>query len=169
MAGAEVMLMSPEDAPFALPTTKALRDEIAQLKAKVTDLESKDSASDLWTAKLLARTADAEEEAKDNFRILSHELKDHSDSIDEIDARIVQIIQKPKAPPQGSKTIARIAKIDEILKARGATTLKELERILKIRPQEMSRLLRRLDQRRYEVFLRNENKQEKVIRLRRTC
>jgi hypothetical protein len=100
---------------------------------------------------------------------LSHELKDHSDSIDEIDARIVQIIQKPKAPPQGSKTIARIAKIDEILKARGATTLKELERILKIRPQEMSRLLRRLDKRRYEIFLRDGSKQEKVMRLKRTC
>jgi transcription initiation factor IIE alpha subunit len=70
------------------------------------------------------------------------------------------------APPRGEKTLARLAKIDEILKTRGPTTLKELERILKIRPQEMSRIMARLDKRRYEIFLRAGDDREKVLRLK---
>jgi hypothetical protein len=34
------------------------------------------------------------------------------------------------APPKGEKTVARIAKIEEVLKSRGPSTLEELERIL---------------------------------------
>jgi hypothetical protein len=70
------------------------------------------------------------------------------------------------AIPTGQKTLERIAKIDEVLKARGSTTLKELGKMLKIRPQEMSRLVAKLDKRRYEVFLRAGDKREKVLRLR---
>jgi hypothetical protein len=70
------------------------------------------------------------------------------------------------AIPKGQKTLERIAKIDEVLKARGSTTLKELEKMLKIRPQEMSRLVAKLDKRRYEIFLRAGDKREKVLRLR---
>jgi uncharacterized coiled-coil protein SlyX len=70
------------------------------------------------------------------------------------------------APPRGEKTLARIAKIDEILKARGPTTLKELERILKISPKEMNRLLTRLDKRRYEIHSRPGDEREKVIKLK---
>jgi hypothetical protein len=68
--------------------------------------------------------------------------------------------------PKGQKTLERIAKIDEILKVRGSTTLKELGKTLKIRPQEISRLVAKLDKRRYEVFLRAGDKREKVLRLR---
>ena len=70
------------------------------------------------------------------------------------------------AIPTGQKTLERIAKIDEVLKARGSTTLKELGKMLKIRPQETSRLVAKLDKRRYEVFLRAGDKREKVLRLR---
>lgn len=66
----------------------------------------------------------------------------------------------------GEKTKARIDKIDEILKTRGSTTLKELGRILKIRPQEMSRIVSRLDKRRYEMFPRAGERREKVLRLK---
>jgi len=70
------------------------------------------------------------------------------------------------APPKGAKTLARLAKIDEILKSRGPTTLKEMERILKISPKEMNRLLTRLDKRRYEVHSRPGDEREKVIKLK---
>jgi hypothetical protein len=58
------------------------------------------------------------------------------------------IAQLRREAPQkitGEKTTARIAKIDEILKIRGATTLKELKRILKISPREMSQRVAKLD------------------------
>jgi len=70
------------------------------------------------------------------------------------------------APPKGAKTLARLAKIDEILKTRGPTTLKEIKRILKISPKEMNRLLTRLDKRRYEVHSRPGDEREKVIKLK---
>jgi len=70
------------------------------------------------------------------------------------------------APPKGAKTLARLAKIDEILKTRGPTTLKELKRILKISPKDMNRLLTRLDKRRYEIHSRPGDEREKVIKLK---
>lgn len=104
--------------------------------------------------------------------ITASRVDDVFEAINDIDEHLARIDRdrtRNSAPPQGSKTIARIAKIDEVLKARGSTTLKELERSLKIRPQEMSRILTKLDRRRYEIFLRDGSKQEKVMRLKRTC
>jgi hypothetical protein len=72
----------------------------------------------------------------------------------------------PPAQPRGEKTIARIAKIDEVLKSRGATTLKEMGRILKISSKEMNRLLAKLDMRRYELHARPGDAREKVIHLK---
>ena len=72
----------------------------------------------------------------------------------------------PPAQPRGEKTIARIAKIDEVLKSRGATTLKEMGRILKISSKEMNRLLAKLDMRRYELHYRPGDNREKVLRLK---
>jgi hypothetical protein len=80
--------------------------------------------------------------------------------------RLAKMEQRPHALPKGAKTLARIAKIDEILKSRGATTLKEVERILKISPKEMNRLLAKLDMRRYELHERPGDSREKVLRLR---
>ena len=80
--------------------------------------------------------------------------------------RIARLEQSPIKPLKGEKSLARIAKIDEILKVKGSTTLKELERVLKIRPQEMSRLVARLDMRRYDIFLRDGDEREKVLRLK---
>jgi cell division septum initiation protein DivIVA len=85
----------------------------------------------------------------------------------------LQLIHKVKskqparaAPPQGEKSIARIAKIDEVLKSRGPTTLSQLERILGIDRATMTRLLAKLDMRRYELHARPGDAREKVLRLR---
>jgi hypothetical protein len=69
-------------------------------------------------------------------------------------------------PPHGEKTVARIAKIDEVLKSRGPTTLKQLEHILEISPKEMNRLIGRLDKRRYELHSRPGDARERVLRLK---
>jgi len=82
-------------------------------------------------------------------------------------AQLREGVQKtPVEEPKGTKTVARVKKIDEVLKARGSTTFKELERILRISPKEMNRLLARLDMRRYEVHHRPGDNREKVLRLK---
>jgi len=79
---------------------------------------------------------------------------------------IKQLRERAMKPANGTKTIARIAKIDEILKSRGPTTLKELERILGIDRATMTRLLGKLDMRRYDLHARPGDEREKVLRLK---
>ena len=79
---------------------------------------------------------------------------------------IKQLRESGRKPSIGTKTIARIAKIDEILKSRGPTTLKELERILGIDRATMTRLLGKLDMRRYDLHSRPGDEREKVLRLK---
>jgi Fic family protein len=133
-----------------------LRDEIADLKAIVVNLEAKVLALEATRGSRDEKIAALEES---NYRHLQliQDLKDD--------------LKEGRRPSKlsGEKTLARIAKIDEILKSRGPTTLKELERILKISDKEMNRILKRLDDRRYEDFSRPGNKREKVLRLKRTC
>ena len=79
---------------------------------------------------------------------------------------IKQLREGSRKPSIGTKTIARIAKIDEILKSRGPTTLKELERTLGIDRATMTRLLGKLDMRRYDLHSRPGDEREKVLRLK---
>jgi predicted HTH transcriptional regulator len=79
---------------------------------------------------------------------------------------IKQLRESGRKPSIGTKTIARIAKIDEILKSRGPTTLKELERTLGIDRATMTRLLGKLDMRRYDLHSRPGDEREKVLRLK---
>ncbi len=79
---------------------------------------------------------------------------------------IKQLRESGRKPSIGTKTIARIAKIDEILKSRGPTTLKELERTLGIDRATMTRLLGKLDMRRYDLHSRPGDESEKVLRLK---
>jgi len=79
---------------------------------------------------------------------------------------IKQLRESGRKPSIGTKTMARIAKIDEILKSRGPTTLKELERTLGIDRATMTRLLGKLDMRRYDLHSRPGDEREKVLRLK---
>jgi len=140
--------------PIFVLTANQLRDIVTEaiepLKAEIQDLRQE-----------VQRLKDTKP------GITSLRVDDAFEAIEQIDEHLAKIDRtRTTTPPQGSKTIARITKIDEILKAKGSTTLKELERILKIRPQEMSRILGRLDKRRYEIFVRNGDEREKVIKLK---
>jgi hypothetical protein len=120
-----------------------LRDKVTILEAENAALKSKLEAVESWGERLaLDRALDGQ--------------------------RIAKLEQKATAPtpPKGEKTLARIAKIDEVLKTRGATVLKELRRILGIDKATMTRLLGKLDKRRYELHTRPGDGREKVLRLR---
>jgi hypothetical protein len=51
-------------------------------------------------------------------------------------------VTAPTTPPQGEKTISRIAKVKDFLKTRGGgATFQECERLLSIRPNQMTKLV----------------------------
>jgi hypothetical protein len=141
-----------------------LKDEITALRSKVARLEELEEiyhgpgpqAEDIpilrecWTKR----------------REIMNDLPSRVWGIEEDLAKLEQRPSTPAPNAKGSKTIARIAKIDEVLKSRGPSTLKELERILGIDKATMTRLLARLDMRRYELHSRPGDDREKVLRLK---
>jgi hypothetical protein len=140
-----------------LDTVQGLQDEVAQLHE--------------------ARDQDREEIAALRHSVASLETTQEHDvnriclDICQDRRRLAALETRPASgpgtsPPRGEKTVARIGKIDEILRSRGPTTLKQLEHILKISPKEMNRLLAKLDMRRYELHARPGDAREKVIRLK---
>lgn len=92
---------------------------------------------------------------------LVNKINEHAESINK-----VWSVTKRPAAPAGQKTIQRLNKLDHILKTHGPRTLGQLEKDLGILPQEMSRLIAKLDKRRYNIFIRPGNKREKVIGLK---
>ena len=75
--------------------------------------------------------------------------------------------KEPKASA-GTKTVARIAKLKSILKARGGSqTFKKLREDLGLSPSEFTRLVAILDKRSFEITRRPGSKRgEKVLSLR---
>jgi hypothetical protein len=127
-----------------------LQDEVMQLRAIL----------DLQDEKIVVLEATEEHDVNRICLDIAHDRQ----RISKLETR--PTTPAPAAAPRGEKTIARIAKIEEVLKSRGPTTLKQLEHILKISPKEMNRLLVKLDMRRYELHARPGDAREKVIRLK---
>jgi len=68
---------------------------------------------------------------------------------------------------KGERTASRISKLKEYLKARGGgATFQEVERLLNIRPNQMTKLVSQLDKRSFEVFARSGDQRQRVIRLK---
>jgi len=127
---------------------KDLLDEIQSLKAHVAS--QKKMITELENQQLQDVERLALDIAHDRQRICRIEQKSLTDY----------------APPKGIKTASRIAKINEILLARGPTSLKELGRILRLDKAAMTRLLSKLDKRRYELYCRRGDGRQKVLRLK---
>ena len=73
----------------------------------------------------------------------------------------------PTTPPPGSKSLSRIEKVKDFLKTRGGgATFQECERLLGIKPNQMSRLVSMLDMRSWEIFARSGDLRQKVLRLK---
>ena len=123
-------------------------EALQSLQGRISSLES---IIDLQSEKIAALEATANHQ-EENLLIQLQLIK--------------QLRESVRKPANGTKTTTRIAKIDEILKARGPTTLKELERTLGIDRATMTRLLGKLDMRRYELHSRPGDEREKVLRLK---
>lgn len=129
------------------PRLTALLAEVCQ-RIEALELENKN---------LKARVLDLEINQEDHDKTINN----HAEAINKIWS-----ISKRSVVPKGQKTKERLGKLDQILKARGARTLSQLEKDLGISPQGMSRLLSELDKRKYQIFPREGNRREKVIKLR---
>ena len=100
--------------------------------------------------------------------------KDHSTLSDNqfIQLKLVnslrEEVHKEQKVTTGMKTLARIAKLKEILRARGGSqTFQKLQEDLGLSPSEFTRLVARLDKRSYEISRRPGSKRgEKVLSLR---
>jgi len=140
-----------------LAELQTLREEVDQLKEENQSLKEMIATQDKCIASL-------EIQQEKDFDEIASKINEHSGAINKCWQAIKTVPHQ--ALPCGKKTIPRIAKIDEILKTRGPATLKELERILKIDPATMTRILARLDKRRYEIYTRPGDEREKVLRLK---
>jgi len=128
--------------------TQGLQDEVRQLQATVARQGEKIAALEATTDK------QAENEL---FQLrLINSLRE-----------VVQKPTVPTPPPKGEKTLARIAKLKDFLKTRGSgATFQECERLLGIKPNQMSALITKLDKRSFEVFTRVGDGRQRVIRLK---
>ena len=75
-------------------------------------------------------------------------------------------LTKHPPAPKGQKTLQRLEKLDQILKERGPRTIGQLKEDLKISSSEMTRLIAKLDNRKYKISNRPGDEREKVVRLR---
>jgi chromosome segregation ATPase len=143
------------------------RLEIQDLKTTVVrqDEELSDLRLELDALKIQQQTAQK--------RIAS--ISDAQDEIcDKIDEHAVAlntvwkaVKTTPAAVPRGKKTLGRIAKLEELLKVRASgATFQETQKILGISSSAFTRLISKLDMRRYEIFARAGDNRQKVIRLK---
>jgi predicted RNase H-like nuclease (RuvC/YqgF family) len=102
-------------------------------------------------------------------------LQKDMDSLGEnqlIQLRLIADLRKVQEPQplqkdRGEKTLARIAKLKEGLRSRGqGMTLKEVGRLLDLKPNQVTALVIQLDKRAFEIFTRAGDARQKVIRLR---
>ncbi len=124
----------------------ALRAEVQGLRNELTDLQNDLKKLHIWSS--------------------PSRVDDLWDWVEEIDS--LQAKTNPAIIPQGGKTAARIAKLKEILKARGGSqTFKKLQEDLDLSPSEFTYLVGCLDKRSFEVSRRPGTKRgEKVLSLR---
>ena len=154
---------STEEAVFVLTTSElkaiisaAVTEAVKTALERVSDLEA--DVSTLTTEIVELRTSSAAEIERVCVDIATDRR------------RLCQLEQQPKIPtpaPLGDKTAARTEKLKEFLKSRGGgATFQEVERLLNIRPNQMTALVSQLDKRRFEVFARSGDKRQRIIRLK---
>jgi len=142
---------------------QAIEKAIQPLVDRIESLEATTASQQEEIASMRLKLASIESIEETDVSRLALEIAHDRQRISKLEQRPTTA---PPAPPRGEKTIARIAKIDEVLKSRGPTTLKQLEHILGIDRATMTRLLGKLDMRRYELHSRPGDNREKVLRLK---
>ena len=153
---------STEEAVFVLTTSElkavisaAVTEALKPALERVSDLEADISA---LKAEIVDVRASSESEIERVCEDIAFDRR-----------RLCQLEQSmiPTPAPLGDKTAARTEKLKEFLKARGGgATFQEVERLLNIRPNQMTALVSQLDKRRFEVFARSGDKRQRIIRLK---
>jgi len=170
--------VSHEEPVFVL-TGSQLRQIIAEatapLEARIQDLEDRLNREPVAQNQpqkpvqvvedLEGKIEALERELEHNFETTLTEIARDRQRLTALEEARSSRVDAPPAPP-GSKTAARLEQMKVILKERGSTTFKEMERLLRISPKEMNRLLARVDKRSIEVFTRKGDRRQKVLRLR---
>ena len=134
-------------------TIQPLQNEVSQLKATVVNLQEK----------MIALTTTQEQ---DTNRICLDIAYDRQ-RLARLEQRPVPGVTAPTVPPQGEKTISRIAKVKDFLKTRGGgATFQECERLLSIRPNQMTKLVSMMDKRSFEIFPRPGDGRQRILRLK---
>jgi TolA-binding protein len=136
-----------------------LQDRISEMKERIDRLEEENTSMRLKMASMESF------EEQDVTRICLDIAQDRQ--------RLARLETQPRtgtaptAPPHGEKIVARIAKLKDFLKDRGGgATFQECERLLGIRPNQMTKLVSQLDKRSYEVFTRAGDGRQRVLRLK---
>jgi DNA repair exonuclease SbcCD ATPase subunit len=125
------------------------KDRIGELLAAIVDIQSVQNVDRKYVNGLMEELGEVQEL-----------ITQHAEAINKIHQATRKI-----HTPNGKKSKARVDQLKEILKG-GSKTYKEIERLLKISPKEMNRLVSMLDTRSYEIFFRSGDNRQKVLRLR---
>jgi uncharacterized coiled-coil protein SlyX len=152
--------VSPEEPIFVLTGSQLqsiIHEATKSLESRVDALESRIIQQSDELAALKATETE-------NFRILTHDDRDIWEALGEIDRKISKTYT---SQPRGDKTVARILKLKDALKSRcQGMTLKEVGKLLGMRPNQVTALVLHLDKRVFEIFTRSGDARQKVIRLR---
>lgn len=125
------------------------KDRIGELLAAIVDIQNIQNVDRKYVNNLVEELGEVQDV-----------ITQHAEAIN----KIHQATRKIHVP-NGKKSKARVEQLKEILKG-GSKTYKDLERLLKISPKEMNRLVSMLDTRSYEIFFRSGDNRQKVLRLR---
>lgn len=139
-----------------LEELQLLREEIGQLRDDNEALKDKIASQN-------KRIASLEIQQDKDFDEIASKINEHSEAIN----KCWQYIKITPTIPRGEKSKARIEMLKDILKAKGGSvTFGEAERLLKIKPNQMTKLISQLDKRSFETFTRVGDDRQKVIRLK---
>ena len=155
---------SPAESIISTGQLQAILEAIRDLKEEIAQLQADRDQDRREIAALRASVASLEtRQEADVNRVCLDICQDRQ--------RLARLETRPSAPtptmPRGEKTVARIAKVKDFLKARGGgATFQECERLLAIKPNQMTKLVSQLDKRSFEVFTRNGDGRQRVLRLK---
>ena len=140
--------------------TQAVEKAIQPLQDRIESLEKIVAAQDV---KIVALTSTQEQDVN---RICLDVAYDRQ-RLAKLEQRPASGVTAPTTPPQGEKTISRIAKVKDFLKTRGGgATFQECERLLSILPNQMTRLVSMMDKRSFEIFSRPGDGRQRILRLK---
>jgi predicted RNase H-like nuclease (RuvC/YqgF family) len=157
-----------EEAVFIL-TASQLKDIITQalqpLQDRVSSLEEKIDRLEEENAALRLKLASIETTEEHDVTRIYTDIAYDRQRLARLETR--GAAPAPTAPPQGEKTSDRITKLKDYLKSRGSgATFHEVERLLDIKPNQMTKLVSQLDKRSFEVFTRSGDGRQRVLRLK---